>query len=444
MPQDTNELAPSSIGQIGFYVHQMRNEDDYSLNNRFFAWIRGDLDADALQQALDAVVERHPVLRTMLVPAAGPRPLRQEVLPAAPVVFERHDACAGTVAETEAEMRRIVQAFAHTPFDVGEEEFPFRALLVRVDDDRCLFGMMAHHIASDMLSGQILFRDVVAFYRSVTQGTDGPEPPAAQFADFATRQWDRLESGAMDRHADFWRETLAGRPPMVVPGARATAAASPVPQAGERLSRTLPDALATAVRGLAWRHRATITTVFLAALGVLCREKGVTQTTLCIPTANRPGPKFQDVVGCFMNPVLVVLEAQPGEPFAAVLDRMRDRASQAYAHREYPVDRLKALLDDDFRDIGYPPGLLFQLLQRPDELVLEAGGCVFERILTDMHRIAGLYFPQARLQVLVWEERDRITCSFDYDAAAFERETVQAMLDRYVAILHENAGAAPA
>src|SRR5262245_40052039 len=142
----------------------------------------GDLDVDALGQALDVLVERHATLRTTFE-EGDPEPV-QVIGPAVPVALPVEDLSAlPDAARASAVAERLV-AEARRPFDLARD-LMLRALVLRLADRRHVLLLTTHHIASDGWSRGIRTRELSALYAALREGRAPALPPLPmQYADY--------------------------------------------------------------------------------------------------------------------------------------------------------------------------------------------------------------------------------------------------------------------
>ena len=152
--------------------------------------LRGELDLPALQAALNAVVERHAVLRTTFHLADG-EPV-QRVHPAAPVPLPVLDACDD--ADPAARLADSAERAARTGFDLAAGPL-FSAELLRLGPQEHVLSMTAHHIVVDGWSLGRLLDELETLYGDFAAGRPASLPALAlSYAEFARRQ--RAQSAA--------------------------------------------------------------------------------------------------------------------------------------------------------------------------------------------------------------------------------------------------------
>ncbi|HEX7242310.1 MAG TPA: amino acid adenylation domain-containing protein, partial [Longimicrobiaceae bacterium] len=215
-----------------------------------------------------------------------------------------------------------------------------------------------HHVVSDAWSMDVLVREVTALYEAFAAGRPSPLPELqVQYADFAAWQREWLEGETLERQLAWWRERLAGAPPMVdLPTDRPRPRVAG-PEGSGRPFVLPPDATA-ALRALARREGAT---VFMAAMAgwqaLQARYAGQEDVSAGTPIAGRNRIELEGLIGFFVN-TLVVRTDLGGRPGAReLLRRVRESTLGAYAHQDLPFERLVEELGTE-RSLAHTP--LFQ------------------------------------------------------------------------------------
>ncbi|HVR95062.1 MAG TPA: amino acid adenylation domain-containing protein [Thermoanaerobaculia bacterium] len=310
----------------------------------------GRLSVPALAAAFSGVVARHEALRTSF-PAVEGEPV-QEVAPRVPMTLPLVD-LSGVPGEQELE--RLVRDEARLPFDLARGPL-FRCTLVRLAPERHACLVTLHHIVSDAWSLGILVRELPAFYRAARTGeaTDLPPLPV-QYADFAhwQRQW--LAGEVLASELAWWRERLAGAPPVLeLPSDRPRPAVRS--SRGEVRSVHLPA-------GISMLARAEGATLFMALLAgflaLLHRTTRETDLPIGTPIAGRNRMETEGLIGFFVN-TLVVRGDLGGDPtFRQFLGRVREASLEAFRHQDLPFEKLVEELRPE-RSLSHTP--LFQVM----------------------------------------------------------------------------------
>jgi amino acid adenylation domain-containing protein len=326
--------------------------------------LRGPLAAPALAAALRAVAVRHEALRAVFRSHEGEP--RQHLLPAAAAgALPRVDLAGLGESARQGEAVRLARWEAGRPFDLARGPL-FRTRLLRLGPREHLLLATFHHLVCDGWSLGLFLDELSTLYAAASRLAAPPLPDLpVQYGDFAAWQAAWLDGGGLDAQMAYWRRRLAGLPALDLPADRPPGARS------ERRGRRgatrrlrLSAADAEAVAALARRQGVTL---FMALLGtfeiLLGRLAGAEVVAVGSPVANRRRPEVENLIGLFVN--TLVLDARLGDdpPLADLLARVRRACLGAYANQDVPFERLVEELQPE-RDLGRNP--LFDVM-----LVLE-------------------------------------------------------------------------
>ncbi|WP_083975621.1 non-ribosomal peptide synthetase [Kitasatospora mediocidica] len=400
--------------------------------------VRGPLDQDVFDRVLTEVARRHEMLRTTFEEDEDGQAW-QLVHDPAPVRADRIDLRELSEPERAQRLRELVAERTALPFDLGRLPL-YRWTAFRLADDEYELLLVEHHFVHDGWSYVVLTREITELYAALLPGDPSPLPELAyQYGDFA--RWQR-QAAAGDELADrraYWLEQLAG-----APGVLGLPTDRPRPRRqsyrGGQLRFDLPPALPGLIRDLAREAAATPYMVMLAAFAVLLQRR-TGGRDLCVGSgfANRRG-ETEDLLGMFVNSVVLRCPVPAGASFRAVLGEARRTVLGATAHQDYPfVELVRALRPP--RDLGVNP--LFQVMfnfHDTPATELALGGSpvtVFEHAngsaKTDLNIIV---IPHGVRRV--GEDDfldDRMTVMWEYSSDLFDLDTVRSMADEYVHLL---------
>ncbi|MEU5976535.1 amino acid adenylation domain-containing protein [Streptomyces sp. NPDC047315] len=408
-------VLPLSPGQRRlWFLHQLR-PDSAEYHVPVVLDVRGALDVPALTAALTDVVQRHDVLRT-IYPLAGSEP-HQQIQDEAPPWLEVR---AATVDEHAAAVRTCVE----TPFDLAVEP-PRRALLLTEHDDTSTLVLVLHHIALDGWSLDVLLRDLNAAYRSRLAGRPpGWSPLPTQYADWALAQRRRLadapgrESGLVDQLA-FWRRTLADLPDEVT-----LHTDRPRPAAPDLTGDVVPFDLSAeqwdGVRGLARANGASVFMVLHAAVAALLSRLGAgVDVPVGTVVAGRGDDGLDDVIGFFVNTVVLRLSTAGDPTFVELVARAREADLAAFAHQDVPFEQVVEEVNPA-RSVAHHP--LFQVM-----LTLQNAPATRPALdeLTVERRDAGIGRAKFDLSFLLRATDDALTGGVEYATEMYDRSTAE-------------------
>ncbi|MFJ4591179.1 MULTISPECIES: amino acid adenylation domain-containing protein [unclassified Kitasatospora] len=426
VPVGRESAPPLSFGQQRLWFLGQFGGTGAEYNSPLGLRVHGPLDADALELALADLVDRHESLRTLFGQVDGEG--RQLIAPAGrPFALARTDLSGHPAHEREGRLREAVGADGATPFDLRTGPL-FRAHLVRLAEDEHVLTLVLHHIVTDGRSAGVLVRDLAELYRVRRHGGTADLPElSVQYADFAAWQrarWESAGSGLLD----WWRERLAGLEPLELPTDRPR---PPVRgREGAQLEFAVDAETAKRLKRIAQDRGATLFTVLVAATQLLLAHwSGQDDIAVGTVSAGRDRPELEQVVGFFVDTLVLRSEVDWEEGFDGFLGRVRESVNGAFAHADVPFDRLVEALRPE-RDPSRTP--LFQAMvvlqdapggpvrldgAHTEEFGLPTGGAAFD-----------LTFQ--------FQETDRgLDAALQYSVGLFDRSTARRMADALVLLL---------
>ncbi|WP_323642210.1 condensation domain-containing protein, partial [Pectobacterium carotovorum] len=320
--------------------------------------LTGQLDRPALTTALDGLIARHESLRTRFTAVNG-QPGQQIAPDTLGFSLSCHDLRDLDAAARHSRVSDLAEQEARAPFDLTQGPL-IRGQLLQLDDDTHVLLLTQHHIISDGWSIGILARELAALYQAAREGRDAPLPPLpVQYADYAVWQRQSLQGETLDGLRDYWRHQLEGAPALLT---LPTDRPRPTVQryAGDQVPFHLDTEQLRRLHALSQQQDTTLFMTLLAAWTVvLSRLSGQDDIVIGTPVANRPRQELEGIVGFFVN--TLALRAEPGRcrSVAELLDQIRERALDAYAHQALPFEQVVEVLQP-VRNLSYSP--LFQVM----------------------------------------------------------------------------------
>ncbi len=324
----------------------------------------GTLNIAALEQSINAIIQRHEILRTAIRPPpehgddAQPT---QEVVPALRIHLTVRDLAHLPAGQREEATHQALNTEALRPFDLACPPL-LRAVLLRHSKEQHVLLFATHHIAADGWSMQVLLRDLLASYAAFAatpqQSADLPPLPI-QFADYAAWQHGQVAAHQFDSQLDYWRIQLAGCPALL-----ALPTDYPRPALlsfrGGSVPVRLGQPLSAALTALSRSARVTLFMTLLAAFQVLL-SRYTHQRDIVVATAvsHRPHHTLENLVGPCSNNVLLRSDLADNPDFQTLLQRVSGTVTEAFAHQDVPFEQLVEALQPQ-RSLSYNP--LFQVL----------------------------------------------------------------------------------
>ncbi|MFD4636955.1 amino acid adenylation domain-containing protein [Lentzea sp. NPDC058436] len=424
--QERPERIPLSPAQLRLWFLHRLDGPTGTYNVPYVARLRGPLSVEALQAALQDVVTRHEALRTIYPDIAGTP--YQQVLEDVAVPLE---VGVGDPAE-----------FAGRPFAL-DTELPIRAALYSEGPDDHVFALVVHHIAGDEWSTGPLLGDLAEAYAARLEGqAPSWKPLSVQYADFTLWQRDQLGDAAdadslLAQRLRWWASELAGMPEALsVPTDRPRSASTG--ERGGAIRFSVPAEVVTGLRAVGMFHGVTDFMLVQAAVATLLHKLGAgTDIPLGALVAGRDDEALHDLVGFFVNTVVLRNNLDGNPTVRELLTRVRETALGAYAHAEAPFDRVVEAVNPE-RVAGRHP--LFQTMV--DFRPADTGNAGLPGVVATP--VSGSQETGAKFDLAVNFTPlpdGAFDGSVEYDADLFDQKSVQVLARRLVTILRTFASA---
>jgi hypothetical protein len=298
--------------------------------------IAGRVDLPILQAALDDVVARHEILRTVVVRDAEPP--YQQVHPPGPVPLQVWELPAAIDRSRDVVAEQLLNEVALSP--LSPRQLPLlRAELSRFDDTDSVLTLLTHRTACDEWSLQVILRDLASCYTARVAGRAPVLPELLQYREFAEVQ--RAEAAAPDVELarSYWQRQLRGAQVFAVPTDREVPAVHTEPYSA--LNFILEADVIAPLTALARQVQTSTAAVLLATINVLAHQLvGTTDPAIDTLTTGRTDPRFDNSVGPVMNFLVFRTDIAGSRSFRDLLERTRDGYHEARLF-EIPIQQVE-------------------------------------------------------------------------------------------------------
>ena len=381
----------------------------------------------ALERSFTEVIRRHAILRTTF-PAIHGQPF-QSVASPEPFSLTVMELSSLSEEEKKTEVARLAKQEALRPFVLAEGPL-LRATLLRLDEEEHVLLVTVHHIVFDRWSIEVLFWELGELYTAFsTNQTPGlPELPI-QYADLAAWQRKWLQGEILESQLAYWKKQLTGIPQLLEIPSDRPRPAKQTHRGAHRFALFSPS-LAQALNQLSRREQVTLFMTLLAAFQTLLfRYTGQADIVVGSPTANRTRTETENLIGFFINMLVLRTDLSGNPTFRELLQRVQRTALGAYEHQDIPFEKLVAELRP-VRTMSQSP--LFQVvfhLRNVPERVPEFSGLQMEVLRSDSGA------AQFDLTFAVREIAAGLEVEAEYNTDLFDADTIERMLGHYEALL---------
>ncbi len=418
-PVDTLEFTLDNLRQPGLLDNLRTLSTSKGEASRSIVCLRRDLQSDLPRPYATCKFEKDTNL---------PPPRRHKIFDL-PVL----DLSCKAEEERQVRLNRLALAEARYPFDLAKEAL-LRPILFKWQDKPdpvYILFLTMQHIISDRWSMRLFFQELSAIYQGIVtdRPVDLPDLPI-QYADFAAwqRHWWTTGNDRIKVLQNYWQQ-LDKLPTLQLPTDQPRPPAQTF--AGAIHIFTVPDPLANDIRYLSQQAGTTLFMTLLAAFSTLLyRYTNQPDIPLGTPIANRSRSELSNLIGFFVNTLLLRLDLAKNPTFLELLARVRQTTLDSYTHQDLPFDQLVEIIQPE-RDPSRSPlfQIMFSLQNTPPLQALN-----LRDVSTDLLPIdPGI--SQFDLSLEMIEETEGLTGIFEYNTDLFEAATIERMAGHFQTLL---------
>ncbi|MEM6401890.1 MAG: amino acid adenylation domain-containing protein, partial [Cyanobacteria bacterium P01_D01_bin.116] len=426
-PRNRNQELHLSWAQERLWFFNKLEGESATYNMSGALRISGNLDINALSQALSEIVRRHEVLRTSF-PIVNGTPV-QIIHPEATMKLDVVDLQQYPEQERQNLIEKLQTEVATTPFDL--ENAPLiRCSLLHISAEEYVLLPAMHHIVSDGWSIGVLLREISTLYQAFSAGKPSPltELPI-QYGDFAVWQKQWLSGEILENQLNYWKQKLDGAPQQL--NLPIDHPRTPVMTfKGKQESFEFNAELTQKLKKLTLRSGATLYMTLLAAFKVLlCYYSQQEDIVVGSPISNRNSKQIESLIGIFINTLVIRTDLSGNTTFLELLSRLRKNCLQAYEHQDVPFQQVITELNIE-RDPSLPP--LVQaafIFQNTPNFSLEMPNLTINKVKIKSQA------AKTDLTLSMEEKEEKIIGDLEYNIDLFEPETIAQIIDNFSKIV---------
>jgi non-ribosomal peptide synthetase component F/thioesterase domain-containing protein len=399
--------------------------------NGSFRWIlEGPLDPALVERTFNEIIRRHEALRTTFSEEDG-SPV-QIVSPSFRLQVSLRDLRALAPQPREEEMDRLCAEEACRPFNVEKDEL-IRVGLLRMEDRLHILMLTMHHLVSDGWSVGLIMEEFQKIYGAFAEGKSSPLPELPiQYPDYVVWKQDQSAGAENLKQLAYWKDKLRGyrrlevRPDFPRPAKPTTR--------GAIASKLLPRELTDALKEFSNQHGGSMFITSLSAcLALLSHYTGENDVAVGSPLAGRNRPDVENLVGLFMNHVVLRASTESDPSFVDFMVRVREAVWDAFANQDVPFEHVVKALPTAGQTTPDPFFLVNFICQREyaraSEFVFEFAGI---KMSTMPSKSQGALYD---LNFFLVEREAGWRLSIEYNTDLYRELTVQKMLEDFEGLL---------
>lgn len=427
-PMQRPEYVPLSFSQNRLWFINQLNPNSPLYNIPFVLRLKGNLNKEALEWAINKIIERHEVLKTSFN-IENNQPY-QFVNFSLKFSITWVDLCKSSKEKQQEYVKLHVNEESLKPFNL-QTDLLIRLKIIKLYLNEYILLFVLHHIIADEWSLNIIIKEISEFYNAFLENRDVVLPPLLiQYADFTLwqREYLKKDKGMFKKQLDFWVTQLENAPKCldfpfdhVRPNTQS--------YKGERTKFKLSDLLLKKIKDLSLKNNTTLFMTFLTIFYILLhkysRQKDI---VIGFPIANRNQHDLKDLIGFFVNTIALRIYVPENQTFTNVLQKVKQTFLEAQEHQDLPFDEIVNHLDIE-RSLAYHP--LFQVMFSWEN----------KREMYQLNNIKvsaeSIYFPVSKFDLTLTfnDTKEGLYGIFEYATDLFNASTIDRMVKHYETLM---------
>ena len=419
---------PVSFDQKRLWILNQIDPNNPSYNIPFTYRLKGKLDVGIFEKSLNVLFERQAILRSSIKSNEGEPYCIVHNFKNIPIKILDFSSLIDSAIESK--IQNFFSVESREIFDIEEGPL-FRLYLVKIRDDEYIFHMTVQHMVFDGWSWGIFAGELRQIYNDLLDNREiSLRPLKNQYYDIANWQEKNKNENNFSDLAEYWKVQLNDHPSEInFPYDHRRG--KPISGLGSREPLKLSADLTGKLKSLSQSENSTVFITMLAAFGLLL-NKYTGDDDICVgaPTANRDNSKIEEIIGLFVNTIVLRLRFKDSQSFRDLLHLTRETTLNALAHKNLPFEKLVETLHPDRKTNVNPIAQILFAYQNTPRPPLALKGINPERIL-----IKNTISP-FDLTFYAWEENGIIEGELEYNSDILEQDTIIRLKKNFIYLLN--------
>jgi amino acid adenylation domain-containing protein len=329
--------APLTEAQREVWIScQMGDDAHCAYNESCSLHLQGVVELEALQKALQHVIQRHDAFRCRFSLMGDRQFFDSETHLEMPL----QDLSNLANEELTQQIQKIIAGDMATPFDLANGSM-FRAQLLKLGRERFQFIFTTHHIVCDGWSFGVFFQELAQFYSAIVASKPCDISPAMPFAEFIRWSHEETQLAESSKAEKFWIQKFEDTevPTLDLPADR------PRPNlktynGSLAIHRCAPQVVKDLKSASAQLGNTVFATLFAAFNALIYRLSGQSDVIVGIPAAGQTMIESDDLIGHCLNLLPVRSRVTGKMAFDEFAGRVKGEVLDAYEHQNYTYGTL--------------------------------------------------------------------------------------------------------
>ncbi|MGX7632184.1 condensation domain-containing protein, partial [Bacillus thuringiensis] len=383
---------------------------------------KGKVDREILKKAIQAVVNRHEILRAFKIDERYIYIDDYMNLDLPLISFIEH-------AENQKEEKVIewIQQKVNNPFNLSKGPF-IRIYILQMSEDVCILYILKHHIVMDGWSENIFLNELLQLYTSFVNKVEANLPRVTQFSEFENWTFEKYKA---EENIAFWKQEFS----KCYSPVRFPFEISQIEESNGYYEVKLPHKYLKQIKTLSRNQGVSPFITLLSTYYILIyRLTYQNELVIGVPFSGQLKMESSSLIGHCVNMLPIHISVDEENAFSTFLKQVKEKFLQV---NKYQVFSTKNVIEElEVKGVKYTipqTNVVFNM----DRLVVQDKEYKISPILKVDQSLIPKGIPQNKYEIFldILESKDNLTLRFEYDSTKISGELIKVWSEYYVKIL---------
>lgn len=333
---------PLSFAQQRLWFFDQLAPGNSAYNDPLIFDLKGKINKNTLESAINHIIKRHEVLRTTFTTDANEEPI-QVIKDHLEIKFKSYDLKMLSAKDRDHKSTQIIYDEALASFDLQKGPL-VRISYIEFEPEHHILQISIHHIIFDGWTLSNFLKELKTIYEALIIEQSIPlQELEIQYADFSIWQRQLFQGNKMENQIKYWKEYLKDAN---------TTLEFPLDESrpnqwsfnGSHEKKIINNKLLQGIQQLGKEENTTLFTTLLAMFTILM-NKYTDQEDIIIGSvnANRNRVEIEPLIGFFVNMLPIRTKLDSTMSFHTILQQVRINCLGAFANQDIPFEQLVKL-----------------------------------------------------------------------------------------------------